>query len=66
MIQTVIVLLIVACAVFFAVRWIVRTVKGKGGCQCSCSGCPYSGDKNCHCNAATHLPDIDPDRLTEK
>lgn len=42
MIQKVIVLLIVAAAVFFAVRRLARTVKKKD-CGCGCSGCPYKG-----------------------
>ena len=48
MIQTVIVGLIVATALFFAGRRIAHTVKGKGDCGCGggCEGCPYSGD--CH------------------
>ncbi len=46
MIQTAIVILIVATTVFFAVRWIVRTTRGKGGCGCGCSGCPYRGECN--------------------
>ena len=46
MIQTVIVILILAATLFFTVRWIVRTTRGKGGCGCGCSGCPYRGDCN--------------------
>ena len=48
--QTAIVILILAATVFFAVRWIVRTAKGKGGCACGCTGCPKAGGKGeCHC-----------------
>ncbi|MBR4773323.1 MAG: FeoB-associated Cys-rich membrane protein [Bacteroidales bacterium] len=47
MTQTIIVILIVAAAVFFAVRRLLRTVKRKdGGCGCGCSGCPYRGECN--------------------
>lgn len=46
MIQTAIVILIVATTVFFAVRWIVCTTRGKGGCGCGCSGCPNRGECN--------------------
>ncbi len=57
MAQTIIVVLILAVTVAFAVRWLVRTVKGKGGCNCS--GCPYAGDKECHCkDGRCELPDI--------
>ena len=48
MIQTIIVGLILAATLFFAIRWIVRTVKGKGGgCGCGCQNCPYA-DKKCN------------------
>ena len=41
--QTIIVILIVAAAVFFAVRRVVRLSKGKGGgCGCGCDGCPHA------------------------
>lgn len=40
--QTVIVILILAVTLFFTVRWIVRTAKGRGGCGCSCRDCPHS------------------------
>ena len=40
--QTVIVILIVAVAVFFAVRRVVRMTRRKGGCGCGCSGCPHA------------------------
>jgi len=57
MIQNVIVGLIIAAAVVFAVWRLVRTVKGKG--SCGCDGCPYAGDKECHCNnSQPKLPDI--------
>ena len=45
MIQTLIVILIVAAAVFFVVRRAVRLGKGKRGCGCGCDNCnkcPYS------------------------
>ncbi len=57
--QTILVGIILAATLFFAVRWIVRTVKGKGGC--GCQGCPHSGKRHCHCSDCDlHLPDIDP------
>ena len=57
MFQTIIVILILAGTMFFAVRWIVRTVKGKG--SCNCSGCPYAGGKECHCkDGELKLPEI--------
>ena len=57
MAQTIIVGIILAVTVAFAVRWLVRTVKGKGGCNCQ--GCPYSGSKECHCkDGGPQLPDI--------
>jgi len=43
MLQTVIALLIVAAAVGFAVRGLVRTFRSKKGCSCGCTGCPCSG-----------------------
>ena len=47
MTQTIIVLLIVAATVFFAVRRVVHTVRRKGGgCGCGCSDCPYKGGCN--------------------
>jgi len=51
MMQTIIVGVILAATLFFAVRWVVRTLKGKGGgcgCDCNgggCDGCPYAGKK---------------------
>ena len=43
MIQTIIVGLILAATAFFAVRWLVRTLKGKGGgCGCGCQNCPHA------------------------
>ena len=48
--QMVIVILILAVTGVFAVRWIVRMVKGKSGCGCQCQGCPHTGGKGeCHC-----------------
>ncbi|MBQ2060160.1 MAG: FeoB-associated Cys-rich membrane protein [Prevotella sp.] len=47
MMQTIIVDVILALTAFFAVRWLVRTLKGKGGgCGCGCQNCPYA---NGHC-----------------
>ena len=57
MLQTIIALAIVAAAVGFAVRGLVRTLKHKGGCSCGCSNCPAQG-KGCHCSDSTQLPDI--------
>lgn len=55
--QTIIVILIVAATLVFAARWLLRTVKGKGGCNCQ--GCPYSGSKDCRCkNGGPQLPEI--------
>ena len=63
MIQTVIVILVVAAAVFFAVRRLVRTLRNKGGCACGCTECPHGGGK-CHCaDSGPKLPEIDPDAL---
>ena len=50
--QAIIVGIILAATLFFAIRWIVRTIKGKGGgCGCGCQNCPYA-DKKCNkkCN----------------
>lgn len=58
MLQTVIVILVLAATLFFAVRWVVRTLKGKGGC--GCQGCPHNGGKDCHCkDCRCELPDIE-------
>lgn len=49
MVQQILVILILTATLFFTVRWIVRSVRGKGGgCGCGCSGCPYRDgcDKN--------------------
>lgn len=59
--QTIIVVIILAATLFFVVRWLVRTLKGKGGCSCGCQGCPRSGGGECHCADRVHLPDIDLD-----
>ena len=61
MTQTIIVGIVVAAALFFAVRRLLRTLKGKGGCHGGCDGCPLKDGGECHC--AHNLPDIDPDRL---
>lgn len=50
MIQGILVAVILAVAVFFVVRGVVRTLKGKGGCSCGCENCPMNGEKKCHCN----------------
>ena len=44
MIQKIIVGVVVVAAVFFAVRRLLRTLKGRGGCGCGCQDCPYRGD----------------------
>lgn len=49
MLQSVIVVAILLAALLFTVRYIVRTVRGKGGCGCGCNGCPMNGDAVCHC-----------------
>ncbi len=41
MTQTVIVILILVVTLFFTVRWIIRTAKGRGGCGCGCKDCPH-------------------------
>ncbi|MBO4589321.1 MAG: FeoB-associated Cys-rich membrane protein [Bacteroidales bacterium] len=45
MLQTIIVILIVVTAVVFAVRGLVRTIKGKRSCNCNCDNCP---NKSCN------------------
>lgn len=50
MIQTVIVILILAVTAVGVVRWIVHQLKGGNGCSCGCSHCPHSGSSTCHCN----------------
>jgi hypothetical protein len=54
--QTVIVILIVVAALFFAVRRLVRILKRKEGCGCGCDHCPMKDGKDCHCSP--RLPDI--------
>lgn len=58
--QLILVLFIIAATLFFVVRRIVRTAKGKGGgCACGCSHCPHSGAAECHCHDhSPKLPDI--------
>ena len=56
MIQTVIVILLVAAAVGYALYRLVRTLRGKGGCAGGCDGCPMKGGGECHCTPK--LPDI--------
>ena len=57
MVQTIIALTIVAAAVGFAVRGLVRTLKHKDGCSCGCSQCP-ARNKACHCPDSIKLPEI--------
>lgn len=47
MLQTVIVILVVAAAGVFTVWRLVRILRGKdrGGCGCGCDHCPMKGDK---------------------
>ncbi|MBR1550171.1 MAG: FeoB-associated Cys-rich membrane protein [Bacteroidales bacterium] len=54
--QTLIVLLILAVTLFFAVRRIVRMLKGKGrgGCSCGCQNCPHSRPCNPSCQSPCH------------
>ncbi|MBO4751979.1 MAG: FeoB-associated Cys-rich membrane protein [Bacteroidales bacterium] len=48
MFQTIIVALLVAVAVFFSVRGLVRILKGKRGCNCGCDcNCDKCHLKNC-------------------
>ena len=57
--QTAIVIAILVATALLAVRWLVRTLRGKGGCHCGCQGCPHSGGQQCHCHDGNlHLPDI--------
>ena len=60
MTQRIIVGIILAATAFFAVRWLVLTVSGKGKCSCHhCPHCPSDGNKECHCCSSNpHLPDI--------
>ncbi len=59
MLQTVIVVIILAATLFFAIRWLVRTVKGRGGgCGCGCQGCPHAKGQGCHGCEGMKLPDI--------
>ena len=54
--QTIIVIVTVVAALFFAVRRLVRILKRKEGCSCGCDHCPMKDGKDCHCT--TRLPDI--------
>lgn len=57
--QTAIVIVILLATVLLAVRWLVRTLRGRGGCGCGCKGCPHSGGGACRCHEdGLHLPDI--------
>ncbi len=54
MTQTIIVALVLAATLFFAVRWAVRTIKGRGSCHCGgCHGCPLADKGQCDCSKAT-------------
>jgi len=51
MVQTIIVILIVATVLFFTVRRVVQTIRGKrSACNCGCDHCPATGKKECHCH----------------
>ena len=52
--QTIIVIVTVVAALFFAVRRLVRILKRKEGC--GCDHCPMKDGKDCHCTP--RLPDI--------
>lgn len=57
MTQKIIVAVVLILTVALTVRWLVRTLRGKGGC--SCGKCPMSGRRDCHCcDSTTRLPDI--------
>ena len=44
---TIVTLLVLACAVFLAIRKMVKDKKeGVGACGCKCANCPHSA--NCH------------------
>lgn len=59
MIQIIIVIAILTVTVVLTVRWVVRTLRGHGGCPGGCSHCPKQGRSGCHCQDGTpHLPDI--------
>ncbi len=60
MMQKIIVIVILAVTAVLAVRWVVRTVRGKGNCGCgTCDHCPMRGDGTCHCrHDDPRLPDI--------
>ena len=49
MLQAIIVVAILLGALLFTARYIVRLVRGKGGCNCGCSNCPMNGDAVRHC-----------------
>lgn len=59
--QTIAVIVILAFTLFFMVRGIVRRLRSKGpsyGC-CGCSGCPKTGEAQCHCKEKPlELPEI--------
>ena len=61
MTQKIIVGLILLLTVALTVRWVVRTLRGRGGCGCThCDHCPAGGHGGCHCHGgdAPRLPDI--------
>lgn len=47
MVQKIIVILIVVGAVAFAIRALVRSIKGKSSCGCDCCNCPKSKSSRC-------------------
>lgn len=61
MIQTILVILLVTAALFFAVQRLLRILRGKGGCPGGCDHCPMKDGGECHCTNT--FPDIDPDAL---
>lgn len=55
--QTIAVGIVVAAALFFAARRLVRTLRRKDGCGCGCNNCPMKGGTDCH--RTPRLPDIE-------
>ncbi|MBR1798834.1 MAG: FeoB-associated Cys-rich membrane protein [Bacteroidales bacterium] len=65
--QDIIVWVVVAVAVGFAVRWMVKQLNGKQGCGCGCNSCAKKGNHTCNCkNSALKLPDIDVDKVDHR
>ena len=60
MTQKVIVAVVLLLTAVLAVRWLVRTLRGRGQCGCAgCDRCPMSGRRDCHCHDTDrHLPDV--------